>query len=138
MKLEQACEKCGLTRAEYQRKDGVGPRCINGTPHLWPHPQPPEVEDVGGEEPFAEIDADEFEAAKENPGIQAFVRAADDHLAQLCADGRIDVEVGGEDWPAVWVNIDPEGDLYLTYPDPKGISDARRYVPASLAAGGNK
>jgi hypothetical protein len=42
-----------------------------------------------GLEPFAEIDAKEFERARRDPNIHRVHRAADMHLAKLRAEGRI-------------------------------------------------
>lgn len=43
-----------------------------------------------GAEPFAEIDADELEAARSDPNALIVVEAADRHLAHLRAEARID------------------------------------------------
>jgi len=41
-------------------------------------------------EPFAEIDANEFQAAKNDPRVQAFAEWADRHLQRLRDEGRIE------------------------------------------------
>ena len=40
-------------------------------------------------EPFCEIDADKLEAARNDPRVQAFQKAADAHIKRLRAEGRI-------------------------------------------------
>jgi hypothetical protein len=42
------------------------------------------------DQPFAEISAKKFSRARKDPKIQSVLAAADDHMATLRAEGRID------------------------------------------------
>jgi len=42
------------------------------------------------DQPFAEIDAKKLSRARKDPKIQNLLTAADDHMATLRAEGRID------------------------------------------------
>lgn len=46
----------------------------------------------GEAEPFAEIDADDLDRAREDPNVQGVQAAADKHMATLREEGRIDGE----------------------------------------------
>lgn len=55
-------------------------------------------------EPFAVVDAEDLDEARRDPKVQELQRRADEHLAELEAEGRIDLDRVPDDHPAI-VNV---------------------------------